>query len=617
LGITDYKKWNEDYEKHLEAYGLASNRLSQLQEINKQVGNNWIKIFEQLIYKELVLAYVKNNEAISDSSSDDAFVIINTANLTNSKEIMDSVLSKYSRIRNIKKEQIEQNIKIDEGFTFTVYRFPTMNIFSILFGKLFSSFKANYFTYLDNYLIFGQSKEALRRFQYANLLKTTLSNDKFYQSYTDIIDSKSNIFFYFDISRSQHLLNKILNKPISKVLNANFDVIRQLDVISCQFTYNDNLFYTSLLLRYSPEIKETTHTVWESKLDTSIVMKPVFVINHNTQEKEIFVQDKSNMIYLLSNNGRILWKNHIPEQIKSDIYQIDIFNNKKLQYAFSTRNYLYVIDRNGEFVNPFPVKLKSSATNGVSIIDINGKNDLRLFIACADKQVYCYTTKGTTDKNWKFDKTNHWVRQPIKHVKYEQKSYFYFADSLNIYIVNPQGKEMVKVKDNFPINSQATLYFEPKNKETDARWVINSIDGTIKFIDLSGTVKSLTLDKFSPNHYFLYNDMDGDGYSEYIFIDEGKLRIYQRNKKLLLAYKIPCLPAFKPVFYEFPFAQHKIGFVCNNELYLVDRQGKMPNSFPLKGISPFSISHLQRPVRTYFLITGNESGYLVNYEVFR
>ncbi len=617
FGISNFNTWNEDYEKHLEAYGLLNNRKTNLQQIRKSTGTDFLKLFEQITYQEIALVHTQNTIVNDTLSEYNTFVVMKTANSSTSKELMDSTLSSYARNNNIKEENLKQTIKIDEGYTFDCYVFPSENAFSVIFGKLFSTFRARFFTYIDNYLIFAQSKDALRQFQYANLLKTTLSNDKLYRSYTDVTDGKSNLFFYMDIARSQSYVNNLFCKPVQQTITTNFDVLRQLDAICCQFTYNDNFFYNSIFISYSPEIKETTHTVWESKLDTTIAMKPVFVINHNTQEKEIFVQDKSNMIYLLNNNGRILWKNHIPEQIKSDVYQIDILNNKKLQYVFSTKNYLYVVDRNGDFVAPFPVKLKSSATNGVSVIDINQKNDLRFMIACSDKQIYSYTTKGTTDRNWKFEKTNHFVYQPVKYIKYNNKSYFFFADSLNVYIVNLQGKEAITVKERFPINQFATLYFEPKNKETDARWIINDIFGNIRFIDLQGNVKTLTLDNRKPNHYFLYNDMDGDGYAEFIFVDDGKLMIYKRNKKVMLNYKIPCLPAFKPVYYEFPFAKHKIGLVCNQQLYLIDREGKMPKGFPLKGISPFSISHLQSPVKTYFLITGSESGYLINYEVFR
>jgi hypothetical protein len=221
------------------------------------------------------------------------------------------------------------------------------------------------------------------------------------------------------------------------------------------------------------------------------------------------------------------------------------------------------------------------------------------------------------DKNWKFEKTNHYVYQPIQFAKTEKKEYVFFADSLNVYISNKQGKPYFTLKNNIVVNPKSLIYFEQKNKETDARFVINDIYGNIHFISTEGQIRTSKFIDSEKAHYFLYNDIDGDGLNEFIFADEKYLTIYKRNKKVMLSYKTSCLPQFRPVYYEFPMAKHKIGFVCNNQLYLVDKDGNMPNGFPIKGISPFSISHLQKPVRTYFLITCNDQGYLINYEVFR
>ncbi len=617
FGINKFSKWRDDYEKHLESYGLLTKHLNEYQSIVKNYGIDYKKLFEKIIYNESAFVVAQNKEKSHVSNEDDYFWVIKTNNQSTAKELLDSSLSRYAQKKKANKDNFKINIKIDAEYFTEAFIFPIHNISELLFGKTFSAFKSKYFTFVENYIVFSSTKEALRRFHYSYILKKTLQNDKNYKVYTEMIDPQANLLFYFDIAYSKNFFQKILNNKLYNYTNDYFDILRQLDAITLQLINNNNLLYTSVILRYTPEIKETTQAVWESKLDTIISMKPVFVINHNSQEKEIFVQDNFNNIYLINSSGRILWKNHIPEQIKSDVYQIDMFNNKKLQYLFSTKNYIYIVDRNGETVHPFPVKLKSPSTNGVNIANLNNKNDIRLMIACTDKNVYCYTLNGSLDKKWIFNKTNHFIYQPIQYVNYNKKDYFYFADTLNLYFVDRQGKQVFTIKKNIPISRKAILYFEPKNKETDARFLINDIYGNINFIDLNGNITTLKLDEKNSEYYFLYNDINGDGLSEYIFIDEEKLTIYMRNKKLMLSYKMPCLPKYKPVYYEFPMSKHKIGFVCKNKLYLIDREGKMPNGFPLNGISPFSITHLHKPIKTYYLITANDNGYLVNYEVFK
>jgi hypothetical protein len=72
-----------------------------------------------------------------------------------------------------------------------------------------------------------------------------------------------------------------------------------------------------------------------------------------------------------------------------------------------------------------------------------------MFIACSDKKVYCYTLTGKTDKNWKFETTNHFVFQPVQYINYDNKDYIYFVDSLNVYIVGKDGRLLIDVKTHF------------------------------------------------------------------------------------------------------------------------------------------------------------------------
>ncbi|MGQ9847245.1 MAG: DUF3352 domain-containing protein [Bacteroidales bacterium] len=617
LAIDQFKKWQEGYSIFLESYGLRQSREAALTSLKKKSGIDIIDLFDKLIYKECGLVYSTSPLSNDSLQNDDVYFIVNTDNQSSSKEIIDSVIIKYSQLKGTKYSDYIFSIKLDNELSVDAYNFPISNIPELLFGSVFSNSGSRYCSFIDNYIVFTKSKQALQRIIYANTLKKTLENEPLYRSYTDMLDKKSNLLFYCDIARAKAFLNAILNKKLFTVIQQNFDIVRQLDALSCQISNIDNLLYTSIYVRYSPEIKQNTHTIWESKLDTTVSMKPFLVINHNTQEKEIFVQDDANNIYLLNSSGRILWKNHIPEKIKSEVFQIDLYKNKRLQYLFSTNNYIYIIDRNGEVLDNYPIKLKAPATNGVNLITFESKPDPRLFIACADKKVYCYTLTGKLDKNWQFETTYHPVYQPIQYVNYDKKDYIYFVDTLNIYIVGKDGKKIINDHIHVPKNKYAMLYFEPKNPETNARFLINDIEGTIHYIYLDGSIKSTSFGKRKPQHYFLYNDMDGDGYADYIFTEDDNLIIYKRNKKVLLYYSLPSTPKTKPVFYEFPLAKNKIGVVCNKSLFLIDKEGKMPNGFPLKGVSPFSISLFNSALKTYNLITSSENGYLLNYEIYK
>ena len=69
------------------------------------------------------------------------------------------------------------------------------------------------------------------------------------------------------------------------------------------------------------------------------------------------------------------------------IYQIDFYKNGKLQLLFNTAAQLHLLDRNGNYVERYPVKLRSPATNGMALFDYEKSRDYRIFLAAEDKGV--------------------------------------------------------------------------------------------------------------------------------------------------------------------------------------------------------------------------------------
>ena len=128
-------------------------------------------------------------------------------------------------------------------------------------------------------------------------------------------------------------------------------------------------------------MRDEAQTVWESRLDYPVVSKPMLVTNHYTGEKEIFVQDEKNNIYLLNKSGRILWKQKTGGRILGDVYQLDYYKNGKLQLIFNTREQIHLLDRNGNYVERYPVKLRSPATNGMALFDYEKSRDYRIALA--------------------------------------------------------------------------------------------------------------------------------------------------------------------------------------------------------------------------------------------
>ena len=189
--------------------------------------------------------------------------------------------------------------------------------------------------------------------------------------------------------------------------------------------------------------------------DTTIISKPFLFKNHTTKGNEILFQTADNKLYLQNATGKTLWKTKLNEKIESEFFVIDAFKNGKFQMLFNTKNYLHLIDRNGNYVQGYPVKLPSSATNKLSVFDYENKNDQRLFIACADKKIYNYSIWGIKQDGFKPVHTVAEVILPIKYCKIGLSDYLITADRKgNIHAFSRKGDGRIDFKNKLIENAE-------------------------------------------------------------------------------------------------------------------------------------------------------------------
>ena len=108
-----------------------------------------------------------------------------------------------------------------------------------------------------------------------------------------------------------------------------------------------------------------------------------------------------------------MWKAAIREKITGDIFMIDYYRNGKLQLLFAGRDYLHLVDRNGNYVDKYPVKMRSPASNALAVFDYENKKDYRLFVAGDDRRIYVYDRSGTPVRGWNLFTTRGRVTDPV------------------------------------------------------------------------------------------------------------------------------------------------------------------------------------------------------------
>jgi hypothetical protein len=501
----------------------------------------------------------------------------------------------------------------DEQTKVPVYLTPYKGFSSAVLPDFAVDFDDSYFAFYDNYLITGSSYITISRLLYDNLLNKTLANDLTYRDFESTLPSIAGYFFYCVPSRVIDYLSRWLDEDFIKSLKSNKSSINKIQAAGYQFVTSNDMLYNSLSVRFKEEAREESRTEWETLLDTVAAVKPFFFTNHITGAKEIFIQDMRNNAYLINAAGRVLWKVPLRERITGTIYMIDYLKNGKFQLLFSGENYLHLIDRNGNYVERYPVKLRSPATNSLALFDYDNNRNYRLLIAGEDKMIYAYDINGNVIRGWKPFRTNGLVKSEISWLRVSGKDYLIISDETSLYFIDRTGNTRLTLKE--PVSRAGESAIRLISGSTPSV-VCTSPDGTIQHIYFDGSVKKTSLRKFSVDHSFDIFDVNGDGFGEYIFIDKGILYLYNHNGSEMFTRKFGSDNLGGPITFVFSASDRKIGvFDINNKLiYLIDRTGNTMNGFPLRGASMFSIGKLSDK-SGWHLIVGGTDRFMYNYKL--
>ncbi len=614
LGISNVETYFDTYKKYLVGKGNLKAYNSKLDKEAKEIGTNLTKLYSSIFANQLALAFIPFE---GEDFNNCWFVALEVKSQSRAREELLEVIESYAKKSGQSANSFERTFIIDREKSVKIYRFPKRGLHETLFGSLFAVVDDQYFTFIDSYIVFGSSVESLSRLILANIHNKQLAVEQSYAEFSQSLSIESNFTAYINPGKAEMLFGHKLNPSSGARLLSRIETVNKIQGVAIQLTGGKSMIFNNICARYTPFSADAPQTVWETRLDTVFSMKPQLVINHNNQDREIFVQDLKNNIYLINHVGRVLWKRPLPEPIIGEVDQIDVYRNGKLQLIFNTKSYLYIIDRNGNNLESFPVKLRSFATNSVSVFDYDNNRDYRFFIAGEDRQIYVYNKSGNIVTGWDFDRTEKPITQPIQHFREGGRDYIVLSDENRPYIIDRRGNERVKPSRFFSKARNANIVLEDKTRNSAPRFVTSDSLGIVRFIYLDGKVEEKAVRNVSSNHFFDYQDVDADGRRDFIILDGDELAVLRNDGKELFTrkFKHDMLP--QVIYFQFGGRDRKLGIVCSvsSQIYLINGDGSLYKGFPLKGITPFSIGRFSSTKSTFNLLVGSSGGYVLNYAV--
>jgi hypothetical protein len=442
----------------------------------------------------------------------------------------------------------------------------------------------------------------------------TLANDSAFQAYSKELMIKSNFLLYAKVPKVFRLKDVLFKSDFSTSLSENEEIIKKYSTFSWQFSLSDKMIENRVKLNFDPNAKEEPQAVWQIKLDGQLAQKPRFVINHkDLANREIIICDKENNVSLINKEGLVLWTINVPDEIISEIQQIDIYQTKRFQYIFNTKTQLYVIDRNGNNVGKFPVTLKSIASNGITVVEYGNNKELRYFVAGEDKMLYAFDRDGRQIPKWNPEPTAGLVTKPLNHYVIGDKDFLVCSDNMNTYFLDRQGKK--RAGQPAPYNHSANpMYFTGGE---NPRLIGTDLSGKIHLIDFTGEAEIKETGKFGAGHRFIAEDLEGKGTLNYIYADEKKLSVFGTDAKKIFEHSFPDFISEMPVIYTPAQGKKLIGVTIGNEnkTYLLDNKGAVVRGFPLEGNTDLLLGKFNEANSWINLLIGAEGNSLINYRI--
>lgn len=482
----------------------------------------------------------------------------------------------------------EQNT-IDSFRETEIYSFSQPDLFSNTFSPLVTFNKVTKYCILDNYFVFADNMELLQNIitNYQN--KTTLSEkDVFIQAKEQLVDASSLMFV-----ANPSTLKQVISKNFNEELNINLD---HYNISALQFIYDNSFAHVNGIIKKG-KARAQENAVSEElniKLDNEVLTNPQFVKNHITGEKEIVVQDIKNNLYLISNKGKILWKKQLQGAVLGTIEQIDIYKNGRLQLAFATPNRVYVIDRNGKDVSPFPMAFNDKITQPLAVFDYDKNKNYRLLVT-QGKHVLMYNDDAKVVKGFTFKAADNSIISTPKHFRIASKDYIVIKTTDKLYILDRTGKTRVTPKTGYAYSNAPV--FEYNNTFTTT-----GVNGHLISVDTKGNVASRDLNLME-KHAITAST------KSLVAQSENKLTI--KNKTIELDYGNYSAPGF---FYLNDKIYISITDMQTHRAYLFDSQAILLPNFPVYGNSPIQLDNINKD-RNLEFVTKGESNSILLYQL--
>lgn len=606
----------------LHAFGhnsIAKNESIQDILPNNIVVTNWFGVNDfQHFYKYL---NQKEDELFREYFLDwigEEFAYVVTEPFGASNEVEKFVVFKIENEALAKKKlrEFEENVgllQIYDYQMFTITQLTADNLLQPVFGEQMNSIQQPFYTLLEDYVVFGNSRAALEVWIDKYLVGQTLSNDTGFLQVATALNSETSLFTAFHTANMAALIKSYFKPPLRKKMDKGLDIFKELDYVA----FNGNTSGSRLYLKGKGLIteKKSTQTgiAWKTPIKNRAATAPTVIRNKATKQYDILVQDIDRNLYLLNQGGGIVWEQQLTDSIVSKIHAIDYYKNGQTQYLFNTPNQIFLLNSKGEHVGSFPINLQSSATAGVAVVDFDRNRAYSFFVPCSNGYIYGFGKTGLPLTGWNPRRGAGIIKQPLQHFQRNGKDYLIaFNDEQKVLAFKRDGEYRFR---STPFAGRFPAAPDWQVEGSSPRVVLTNTEGNAYITNLFGESFRMYLPVGANQQVdFAFCDIVGDARNDYIVLSDSTLAAYYYHDDKFDTY---FQHQFKHVQdFVFPVAlpdqqKYFIGTLSSakKQINLLTNEGNPYPDFPLAGTSEFTVVDLFDNEENVLVVANGESVY--------
>lgn len=485
---------------------------------------------------------------------------------------------------------------------------------SVILGESALGFPSAYYFTINNFLVFCNSANQLQKIIDAIRDENTWAKSLRKNEFLSRINQASNFSIFVNTPEFWSRMQKSINPFWKDTFANNSTLLRSLDNLAIQFSNVDGRFFTNIVIAQSETPVSSALSPKPTKtaiLSDKIATKPFLTRDANTNAIEILIQDSVNTLYQFNSDLELNWEIPIEGHINSKIHQIDYYKNNQFQYAFTTKNQIHVLDRDGQYIPEFPkIQEEVDTIRFFEVIDYNGSKNYRLSYSDGQGNIYLTDKDGKVLEGWNPNKVDQPQLGSMKHVRIGKRDVLIaFSKSGQLHIKNRRGQSVAPFPIDFKSTVIDTYHLKSGSNFQNSSLSWTSGEGEWLEVTLDGKIiKREQLFKPAPDTRFsILNDLSGEHFL-IVSQDELALRILDPQGEELFSKGYLNVDTDQQ-FYRITAGKELVVIrdIKNERIHIFNLEGRLLTGGPLEGSQSISLTYNSKEdIADLFITYGKE-----------